>query len=60
MGLSFAVMALYFHRLAVFSLPNAEVIVSAFLPLGPLGQVHPHCAPVAQGSGSLGAIGGCA
>ena len=38
MGLSFFVLALYFHRLAVHSLPNAEVIVSAFLPLGPLGQ----------------------
>ena len=50
MGLSFVVMALYFHRLAVFSLPNAEVIVSAFLPLGPLGQVQPHCAPLTQSS----------
>jgi hypothetical protein len=38
MLLSFIVMALYFHRLTVYSLPNAEVIVSAFLPLGPLGQ----------------------
>lgn len=38
MGLSFVVLALYFHRLAVHNLPNSEVIVSAFLPLGPLGK----------------------
>ncbi|BDA50428.1 Sulfite efflux pump SSU1 [Coccomyxa sp. Obi] len=38
MGLSFLVMTLYFHRLAVHNLPTSEVIVSAFLPLGPLGQ----------------------
>lgn len=38
MGLSFMVMALYFHRLAIYNLPTAEVIVTAFLPLGPLGQ----------------------
>lgn len=38
MGLSMIVLVLYFHRLAVHNLPNAEVIVSAFLPLGPLGQ----------------------
>ena len=38
MSLSFLVMALYFHRLAVHNLPNSEVIVSAFLPLGPCGQ----------------------
>lgn len=38
MGLSFMVMALYFHRLAIHKLPSSEVIVSAFLPLGPLGQ----------------------
>lgn len=37
-GLSFMVLALYFHRLAVHNLPNSEVIVTAFLPLGPLGQ----------------------
>ena len=37
-GLSFIVLALYFHRLAVHNLPNSEVIVSAFLPLGPLGK----------------------
>jgi C4-dicarboxylate transporter/malic acid transport protein len=38
MGLSFIVMGMYFHRLAIHNLPNSEVIVSAFLPLGPLGQ----------------------
>ena len=38
MGLSFLVMTLYFHRLAIHNLPTSEVIVSAFLPLGPLGQ----------------------
>lgn len=38
MGLSLLIMALYFHRLAVHKLPNAEVIVSAFLALGPCGQ----------------------
>jgi len=38
MALSAFVMALYVLRLAVHDLPNAEVIVSAFLPLGPCGQ----------------------
>jgi len=38
LGLSFMVIALYFQRLALHHLPEAEVIVSAFLPLGPLGQ----------------------
>ena len=38
MSLSFLVMAIYIHRLAVHKLPTSEVIVSAFLPLGPLGQ----------------------
>ena len=38
MGLSLIILTLYFHRLAVHNLPTAEVIVSAFLPLGPLGQ----------------------
>lgn len=38
MSLSLLVMALYFHRLAIHQLPNSEVIVSAFLPLGPCGQ----------------------
>ncbi|KAF4449928.1 hypothetical protein F53441_6847 [Fusarium austroafricanum] len=32
------VLALYFHRLTVHSLPPKEVIVSAMLPIGPLGQ----------------------
>ena len=36
--LSFLIMAIYIHRLAVHKLPSSEVIVSAFLPLGPLGQ----------------------
>ncbi len=31
-------LVLYFHRLAVHNLPNVEVITSALLPLGPLGQ----------------------
>ena len=38
MSVSFMVMALYFHRLTVHHLPNPEVIVSAYLPLGPCGQ----------------------
>ena len=38
MGTSFLIMALYFHRLTIHHLPDAEVVVSAFLPLGPLGQ----------------------
>jgi tellurite resistance protein TehA-like permease len=37
-GLSLLVLALYLHRLLCHKLPNGEVIVSAFLPLGPLGQ----------------------
>ncbi|KAG6016738.1 hypothetical protein E4U54_000498 [Claviceps lovelessii] len=36
--LSGCVLALYFHRLTVHSLPSREVLVSVFLPLGPLGQ----------------------
>lgn len=32
------VLVMYFHRLTVHKLPPREVIVSAFLPLGPLGQ----------------------
>ena len=31
-------MVMYFHRLTLYSLPPREVIVSVFLPLGPLGQ----------------------
>jgi tellurite resistance protein TehA-like permease len=38
LGLSILVLALYLHRLLCHKLPNGEVIVSAFLPLGPLGQ----------------------
>ena len=36
--LAFIVLAIYFHRLAVYKLPPSEVIVSVFLPLGPMGQ----------------------
>lgn len=40
MGISLAmvVLVMYFHRLTVHKLPPREVIVSVFLPLGPLGQ----------------------
>ena len=38
MGQSMLVVALYMQRLMAYKLPAAEVIVSAFLPLGPLGQ----------------------
>ena len=31
-------MVMYFHRLTMHALPPREVIVSVFLPLGPLGQ----------------------
>lgn len=37
-ALSACVLALYFHRLTVHSLPPREAIVSVFLPVGPLGQ----------------------
>ena len=37
-ALSVLVMAIYLLRLTVHKLPTSEVIVSAFLPLGPLGQ----------------------
>jgi tellurite resistance protein TehA-like permease len=36
--LALVVMVIYFHRLAVYKLPSQEVIVSVFLPLGPMGQ----------------------
>ena len=36
--LAMLVLAMYFHRLAIHKLPPQEVIVSVFLPLGPLGQ----------------------
>lgn len=38
LALSACVIALYFHRLTIHSLPPREVIVSVFLPVGPLGQ----------------------
>ncbi|KAF2873669.1 voltage-dependent anion channel [Massariosphaeria phaeospora] len=40
MGIPLAcvVIVIYFHRLAVHKLPPQEVIVSVFLPIGPLGQ----------------------
>ena len=36
--LAMSVLVIYFHRLTVHHLPPREVIVSVFLPLGPLGQ----------------------
>jgi C4-dicarboxylate transporter/malic acid transport protein len=36
--LAMVVLVMYFHRLTVHQLPPREVIVSVFLPLGPLGQ----------------------
>ena len=36
--LAMAILVMYFHRLTVHKLPAREVIVSVFLPLGPLGQ----------------------
>ncbi|CAO2655282.1 Nn.00g103460.m01.CDS01 [Neocucurbitaria sp. VM-36] len=36
--LALVVMGMYFHRLAIYKLPPQEVIVSVFLPLGPMGQ----------------------
>ncbi|ETN44450.1 uncharacterized protein HMPREF1541_10631 [Cyphellophora europaea CBS 101466] len=36
--LAMVVLVMYFHRLTVHKLPPREVIVSVFLPLGPLGQ----------------------
>ncbi|KIW67387.1 hypothetical protein PV04_06646 [Phialophora macrospora] len=36
--LAMVVMVMYFHRLTIHRLPAREVIVSVFLPLGPLGQ----------------------
>lgn len=35
--LAFVVIAMYYQRLAVHKMPPREVIVSCFLPLGPLG-----------------------
>jgi len=36
--LAMIVLTIYFHRLVIYKLPPREVIVSVFLPLGPLGQ----------------------
>lgn len=36
--LATVILVMYFHRLTVHKLPPREVIVSVFLPLGPLGQ----------------------
>jgi len=36
--LAMMVLVIYFHRLTLVALPPREVIVSVFLPLGPLGQ----------------------
>lgn len=36
--LAMVVLVMYFHRLTIHKLPPREVIVSVFLPLGPLGQ----------------------
>lgn len=36
--LSMVVLVMYFQRLTIYHLPPQEVIVSVFLPLGPLGQ----------------------
>ncbi|KAI9851180.1 MAG: hypothetical protein M1838_004289 [Thelocarpon superellum] len=36
--LAMATLVIYFQRLTVYKLPPREVIVSVFLPLGPLGQ----------------------
>jgi tellurite resistance protein TehA-like permease len=36
--LAMAMLVIYFQRLAIYKLPPREVIVSVFLPLGPLGQ----------------------
>lgn len=35
--MAFSVLVMYYHRLALHKMPSREVIVSAFLPLGPLG-----------------------
>lgn len=36
--LAMVMLAMYFHRLTIHNLPPREVIVSVFLPLGPLSQ----------------------
>jgi tellurite resistance protein TehA-like permease len=36
--LAMAILVIYFQRLTIYHLPPREVIVSVFLPIGPLGQ----------------------
>lgn len=36
--LALSTLVIYFQRLTIYDLPSREVIVSVFLPLGPLGQ----------------------
>ena len=36
--IAMATLVIYFQRLTIYKLPAKEVIVSVFLPLGPLGQ----------------------
>ena len=38
LGLALSIIVIYFYRLAVHKLPPKEVIISSFLPLGPMGQ----------------------
>jgi tellurite resistance protein TehA-like permease len=37
-SMTMAILAMYFHRLMLHNLPPRELIVSVFLPVGPLGQ----------------------
>lgn len=37
-AVSFSIIVIYLHRLTIYHFPPNEVIVSVFLPLGPLGQ----------------------
>lgn len=73
-GLPFAMMILvvYFQRLTMYSLPPREVIVSVFLPLGPIGQgafgimtlgrdalnIFPRTQTIPEEPGTPGSIGG--
>jgi len=36
--LAMTILVIYYHRLALYKLPPREVVVSSFLPLGPLGM----------------------
>jgi tellurite resistance protein TehA-like permease len=38
MPLALVILVIYYHRLALYKLPPREIIVSSFLPLGPLGM----------------------